>query len=118
MADLKVTVNVVFDAPGGEPGQIMSTEPAADAPVKAGTSVKLIVAGPRIDVDVPTLVGTSCGEAKKALVAAGLRVGPYPAEKTGTVTAATPEAGTKLKRNDEVSLTCETSASPSPPPAG
>ncbi|MFC7247394.1 PASTA domain-containing protein [Catellatospora aurea] len=113
IADLKVTVNVVFDQEG-EAGQITKTEPAADAPVRAGTSVKLFVAGPIIDVDVPTLVGTSCEEAKKALVGAGLRVGPYPAEKVGTVTAATAEAGTKLKWNTEVSLTCETAPPPSP----
>ncbi|WP_186315610.1 PASTA domain-containing protein [Catellatospora sichuanensis] len=113
MADFKVTVTVQFDQ-DGEAGHIVKTEPAADLPVRPGTSVKLYVAGPIVDVDVPTLVGTSCEEAKKALVAAGLRVGPYPAEKVGMVTAATAEAGTKLRWNTEVSLTCETAAPPSP----
>ncbi|WP_196279006.1 PASTA domain-containing protein [Catellatospora vulcania] len=113
ITELKVTVNVVFDQEG-EPGTIVKTEPAADAPVRPGTSIKIFVAGSTVDVDVPTLVGTSCEEAKKAVVAAGLRVGPYPAEKVGTVTAASAEAGTKLKWNTEVSLTCETAAPPSP----
>ncbi|MFC7492093.1 MULTISPECIES: Stk1 family PASTA domain-containing Ser/Thr kinase [unclassified Knoellia] len=90
-------------------GLVISTTPAADAEVRRGTAVTLLVSkGPERYV-VPPLPGTSQAEATNQLTAANLVTGKITEAFSedvddGQVISTNPKAGTQLKRGTAVAL--------------
>ena len=91
-------------------GLVIATDPKANAEVRRGTTVTLLVSqGPERYV-VPTLTGVSLDEAKGQLTDVNLVVGKVTetfSEETdkGQVMATDPKAGTQLKKGTPVALT-------------
>jgi beta-lactam-binding protein with PASTA domain len=81
-------------------GSVVSSEPAAGAPVAAGSEVKLNVSSVPAKVAVPNVVGMARREAEAKLKAAGLTVGTptgVPSDKAvGSVVSSDPAAGTPV----------------------
>ncbi|GAA1609079.1 PASTA domain-containing protein [Catellatospora bangladeshensis] len=115
MAKFGVSVKVEFDqASTASAESVLSTVPAAGQPVLRGTSVTIVVAGPRVRFPMPDVVGQSCSAAQKKLVEQGLRIGRYLNGRSGTVLAVSVPKDQEVGWNDAVDLTCGVAESPSP----
>jgi serine/threonine-protein kinase len=91
-------------------GIVVATKPRAGAALFRGDDVRLVVSRGRRPIPVPSLAGTSLAEAKRALDAAGLRVGAVDHQfsdtvDAGSVIASSPAPGTTQYRGDAVDLT-------------
>lgn len=105
---VKLGVNVKFDDQSYKPaGTVVSTVPEARDLVYPGLTIIINVAGPPVDVSVPQLAGKTCGDGKRLLVEAGLRIESYPTGQKGNVDKTDPPAYTQLKWNDQVKLFCK-----------
>lgn len=118
MKELGVSVTVTFVVEEGAAHTVLRTDPAAGALAPRGTNVRFYVVGPVFEFDMPNVVDKSCQAAKTELVAAGLRIGKYVSGDEGTVRETSIPAGTKVKWNDTVDLTCSVTTEPSPATAG
>ncbi|GAB4056520.1 PASTA domain-containing protein [Catellatospora paridis] len=116
--DLRVSVTVKFVEEPGTQYTVLRTEPAAGMPAPRGTHVRLIVVGPVFEFDMPNVVDKSCDAAKTELLAAGLQIGKYVSGREGTVRETSIPAGTKVKWDAAVDLTCSVATEPSPAAAG
>ena len=101
---VKDTAQISSDAPG----TVISTDPAANALVKKGDTVTLVVATTQ-KVTVPTgITNTTLSNAQQLLQAAGLTAtvdNVANNQPTGTVLGANPSAGTKVPKGSAVTLT-------------
>lgn len=116
--DLRVSVTVRFVDEPGTPHTVLRTEPAAGMSAPSGTNVRLIVVGPVFEFDMPNVVDKSCEAARTELLAAGLRIGKYVSGREGTLRETSISAGTKVKWDATVDLTCSVATEPSPATAG
>jgi serine/threonine-protein kinase len=100
-------------------GLVIATDPTANAEVRRGTTVTLLVSqGPERYV-VPTLAGVSLDEAKGQLADANLVLGKVTQTfseevQEGEVMATDPKAGTQLKKGTPVALTVSKGRQPVP----
>jgi serine/threonine-protein kinase len=100
-------------------GLVIATDPTANAEVRRGTTVTLLVSqGPERYV-VPTLAGVSLDEAKGQLADANLVLGKVTQTfseevQEGEVMATDPKAGTQLKKGTPVALTVSKGRQPIP----
>ncbi len=95
---------------GKEDGVILMQSPPSDSKVTKGTTVDVTVNRVKVQkIELPNLVGMTIKEAKDALTALGLTVGPISgsSEDTAVVTQQNPESGSSLDANTAVSLTGE-----------
>lgn len=95
---------------GKEDGVILMQSPPGDSKVTKGTTVDVTVNRVKSKkVELPNLVGMTIKDAKEALSALGLAVGPIggSSDDTALVTQQSPEAGSSLDANTAVSLTGE-----------
>ena len=91
-------------------GVVISTDPKANAEVRRGTTVTLVVSKGPERYTVPALAGTTLAEATNQVTAANLVLGKVTEafdEKVpeGQVVATDPKSGTALKRGSAVALT-------------
>ena len=104
---MKLGVDVSFNEPSNRrDGFVARTTPVEGVFVWPGVTVHLHVAGPPPKVLVPEIVGKPCGEAKDAILEAGLKIQAYPSGEKGNVTKVEPGAGSTLNWNDPVKLFC------------
>ncbi|MCI0635886.1 MAG: PASTA domain-containing protein [Actinobacteria bacterium] len=88
-------------------GWVVEQSPMPGSRVKKGAEIEAKVSSGPERVVVPAIVGKTLEEARAALEAAGLRVGPVADAEGGTpgaVTAATPAPGARVARDTEVML--------------
>ncbi len=104
--ELKLGWRLEFEGAEADP-LVRATEPAANALVTKGTTVKIFVRGAAPPATVPDVEGLSCSDAAALVVDHGLYP-QYPTGRTGVVQAQSPEASDPqtLHWNDEVTLTC------------
>lgn len=100
-------------------GHIIDTDPAAGARVLRNTDLKATVSKGPERFAVPTLVGLSVDDAKKALTDTQLAVGAVTevwdeVAKPGTVTAASMNAGDLARRNTAIDLSVSKGPKPIP----
>ena len=92
-----------------EEGKVISTDPAAGAEVKEGTTVKMYVSLGAEPVTVPNLVGMSSEDAANALYAEGLNPGniseEYSDKPYGTVISQGTKANKKVEKGSSVDYT-------------
>jgi hypothetical protein len=119
---MKLGVLLVFSPSQGGTAVVTRTNPAANATVSRGVTVKVYVSEAPPLLDVPNVVGSTCSTAGKTLAAAGFTP-HYASGKDGMVTAQDPTADDQTAHwNDTVALACGTPpasppASPSDPPS-
>ncbi|WP_251440499.1 Stk1 family PASTA domain-containing Ser/Thr kinase [Veillonella intestinalis] len=105
---------------GKEDGVILMQSPPSDSKVTKGTTVDVTVNRVKVQkIELPNLVGMTIKEAKEALTALGLTVGPISgsSEDTAVVTQQNPESGSSLDANTAVSLTGEVKKKADPKPS-
>lgn len=124
-AGLKAKATHVNDDPATA-GQVISQNPVAGGSVAAGSEVEITVNDGPKQVTIPgDLVGKSVDEARKALVKAGIpsnRITTKDADpreedvnaKPGTVTAVSPDQGSQVAADTDVTLTVATGTSAVP----
>jgi len=91
-------------------GRVTRTDPAANANVKRGASVKMFVSTGPQNVQVPNVVGQPQNQATQTLQAAGFQVfvsqqGTNNAAENGRVLAQNPAAGQQVPKGSGVTLT-------------
>ena len=91
-------------------GRVTHTDPAANANVKRGASVKMFVSTGPQNVQVPNVVGQPQNQATQTLQAAGFQVfvsqqGTNNAAENGRVLAQNPAAGQQVPKGSGVTLT-------------
>lgn len=90
-------------------GDITRTDPEAGTKVEPGSTVQVYISSGKGDISVPSVIGDSESEAKAALEAAGFDVetrSDYSdSVEKGKVMIQTPEADTKGKEGDTVTIT-------------
>ena len=100
-------VQIVRQSSTGPAGVVFGQNPAADASVSKGSTVRLLVSKGRSLVTVPNAVGLSQVDARNRLVNAGFAVitAQVPADQpVGTVTAQDPPAGTRVAPGTKVHI--------------
>jgi hypothetical protein len=110
--ELRLGWQLVFEGTDAADGSVRATEPAAGAPVKKGTTVKIFVRGAAPSATVPGVVGLPCDQAAGIIVEQGLYP-QYEAGRQGVVQSQSPSASDPqtLHWNDRVRITCGTQTS-------
>ena len=105
--DLKLGWRFVFEGTDGD-HTVRATDPAANASVHKGVTIKIFVTGPAPLATVPDVKGQPCSAAADAIVEAGLYPHYDTPARAGAVTDQTPLATDppSLHWNDEVHITC------------
>jgi PASTA domain len=107
--DLKLGWSLTFDGVNGGDLDltVKSTDPAANAMVKRGDSVAIVVRGLAPLATVPNVGGLSCDQAAAQIVDKGLYP-TYPTGRTGQVQSQSPAPAdpSTLHWNDHVTITC------------
>ncbi|SCG47469.1 PASTA domain-containing protein [Micromonospora halophytica] len=103
LRDRKLSWRLVFGSGSGR--DVVRTYPAPGTPVSRGTTVRVYVAGPAPEVEVPDLVDDDCADVAEQLGERGLYP-RYPTGRAGTVTAQVPAAGATARWNDKVAVSC------------
>jgi hypothetical protein len=107
--ELRLGWQLVFEGTDAADASVRATEPAAGAPVKKGTTIKIFVRGAAPSATVPGVMGLPCGQAAGIIVEQGL----YPQYETGrqgVVLSQSPSASDPqtLRWNDRVRISCGT----------
>lgn len=95
---------LVFRGTGGGRA-VEGTDPPADQTVRAGVTVRVMVAGAAPPASVPDVIGDPCSKAASRLVDEGLYP-DYPGGRAGQVLRQEPDPGTELRWNDRVRIYC------------
>lgn len=106
--DLKLGWRLVFEGTSTD-ASVRTTDPAPNAQVKVGATVKILVVGAAPIATVPPVKGLPCAQAAGLVVDQGLYP-EYPTGREGVVLDQTPSASAPrtLHWNDMVQLTCGT----------
>lgn len=104
-----------------EEGRIIKQTPSAYSVEKMGTSVDILVSKGTSKVEIPSLVGSTVDEAKKALTKAGLTVGKITYEESSVykediVINHDYSAGEKVEKKTKVNLVVSKGTPPITPP--
>jgi len=112
----KLGVLLIFDQEG-QAGLVTKTEPPAGSGVRAGTTIKVYVAGAAPETTLPNVVGSPCRDARISLGNNGL-LPTYKTGQAGVVLSQSPDPATggQARWNDHVEITCGESATASPSP--
>lgn len=89
----------------GSSRAVEGTDPPAGRTVRAGITVRVMVAGAAPPVAAPDVVGDPCSKAASRLVDEGLYP-DYPGGRAGAVFRQEPDPGTQLRWNDRVRIYC------------
>ncbi|MEV0809309.1 PASTA domain-containing protein [Micromonospora sp. NPDC050200] len=103
LRDRKLGWRLIFGTGLGE--KVERLDPAPGTPVSHGTTVKVYVAGPAPEAEVPDLDDYDCADAAATIVERGF----YPRYRTGRVGkvhSQDPEPDTTRHWNDEVAISC------------
>lgn len=105
---LKSEVSDTVNAPDIEPGNVVSTDPAAGTKVKKGFTVRLTLSGGGSQVKVPNVINKDQKDAEIMITNQKLRVGTvemvFNELPVGTVISQDPEPGVSTREKDTVDL--------------
>jgi eukaryotic-like serine/threonine-protein kinase len=105
-----------------DPGSVLSQDPAGGSQATKGSTVKIVVAKPPPQVEVPDVTGLTEGQARNSLQDAGLRVRTRTdtvsaEDQDGVVLSQQPNAGNNVGEGDTVTLVIgQFQATPTPTP--